>query len=159
MNRIAAFLLFLVPGVVLAESPADYRASATLTVAGGEGLHRVEVPFEVHRAARPDLADIRVFNARGDALPFAFASSPSAPPPQAESVPVPLFAIQAPAPGATHSDVSLDVRASKDGTLVSLRTKQPTVSVLPGPRSKPLWSRPSRIALRSSADSGACSIE
>ena len=83
--------LLLAATPVLAESLADFPASATITVTSGEGLHRVEVPFEVHRAARPDLADVRMFNAKGEALPFAFAGSPPTAAPSKEAIALSLF--------------------------------------------------------------------
>ncbi|APV51652.1 hypothetical protein BWI17_19310 [Betaproteobacteria bacterium GR16-43] len=122
MKRFIATALAAVSGLAFAEGMGDYRASATLTVEGGEGLHRVEVPFEVYRAARYDLADLRVFNKRGDALPFAFAGSAPAPAAQREALAVLLFPVLSPAKGAVEGDVSLDVRMGKDGALVSLRS-------------------------------------
>jgi len=132
MKRIYAAAAVLFAGAALAESLSDYVASATVTVAGGEGLHRLEVPFEVHRVAKADLSDLRMFNARGDALPFAFAGIPAEAPATRELVSLPLFPVHryeraASRVGSTTvsagDDVSLDVRADKNGTLISLRTK------------------------------------
>ncbi len=105
-----------------AEVLQDYVGSATVLTTPGEGLHRVQVPFEAHRAARPDLADLRMFNAKGELLPFAFAATPSKPADERVATDVPLFPIRA-APKATAAgDVSLDVKATASGTLVALRT-------------------------------------
>ena len=112
----------LLSSAALAQSPEEFRATANLSVADGEGIHRVELPFEAHRWARRDLADVRFFNARGESLPFAFASAPPAEPAQREALSVPLFPILA-ARGASASDLSLDVRAAKDGTIIAVRSR------------------------------------
>ncbi len=139
MKRIVVAALALVAGTAWAESSADFPASATVVVTGGEGLHRVEVPFEAHRGARPDLADLRMFNGRGDALPFAFAGLPPAAPATPEAVALPLFPVRAVPRGTTTTtagDVSLDVRADKNGTLISLRTS-PKGKAAPKPAERP----------------------
>ncbi|HVF65825.1 MAG TPA: DUF3999 family protein [Casimicrobiaceae bacterium] len=62
----------------------------------GEGLHVVEVPEAVYRAARsPDLADLRLFNARDDVLPIAFVASPAPPPVTAAAVDLTIAALPA----------------------------------------------------------------
>ncbi len=123
MNRPLAVLAFTLASPAVAESLHDYLGSATVVVtAQGEGLHRVEVPFEVHRAARPDLADVRMFNAKGELLPFAFAQPPSKAPDERVATEVPLFPIRAAPKTNATGDVSLDVKATASGTLVALRT-------------------------------------
>ncbi|QJR10485.1 hypothetical protein DSM104443_01549 [Usitatibacter rugosus] len=145
MKVVAAVVLVALAGSAFAESLADFPASATITVTSGEGLHRVEVPFEVHRAARPDLADVRMFNAKGEALPFAFSGAPPATPPVKESVALPLFPIRAPTKATGTNDVSLDVRADSRGTLISVRS----ASTAKGPA--PKLERPSAWVADASA--------
>ena len=131
----------------LAESLADFPFSADVPVKGGEGLHRVEVPFEVHRAARVDLGDPRVFNAKGEALPFAFAGSPAAAEPTREVAALPLFPLgalkvesshAAPAPevhlvtvgaqkGQRPGEYTYDLQAAVPVTRVQLLLSEPNV--------------------------------
>lgn len=129
--------LLLATTPALADSLDDFPASATITVTSRDGLHRVQVPFEAHRAARPDLADLRMFNAAGDALPFAFAGSPAAAAPTTQSTALPLFPVRATprtTTTTTTGDVSLDVRADANGTLISLRSVPGKGAAKPEPR-------------------------
>ena len=114
--------LLVASSVALAQAPDEFRGTAVVTVSGNEGLHRVELPFEAYRLARRGLPDLRFFNGRGEALPFAFAAAAPTEPPAREAVAVPLFPVRS-APGAPEGDVRLDVRAARDGTLIALRPK------------------------------------
>ena len=62
----------------LAEGPDEYRAKAALTLAGAGELHRVVLPPGVLRETRSDLADVRIFDADGVAVPIALAGEPGA---------------------------------------------------------------------------------
>ncbi|HKO68926.1 MAG TPA: DUF3999 family protein, partial [Burkholderiaceae bacterium] len=71
----------------MAQTPAsaDFAIRLPLKMTG-DGLHVVELPEAVYRAARArDLADLRIFNAADQALPITFVPSPVpvAPPPVA----------------------------------------------------------------------------
>ena len=59
-----------------AQTPSDFRSSAPVTPAAGDPLQRLTLPVEVYRDAKPDLSDLRLFNAKGEALPIAFAGTP-----------------------------------------------------------------------------------
>ena len=59
-----------------AEQASDFRSTASVTPAAGDPLQRLTLPFEVYRDAKPDLADLRLFNAKGEGLPIAFAGTP-----------------------------------------------------------------------------------
>jgi len=116
-----------------AQPPSQFRASAPVEVSGKDALHEVELPFEVFRDARRDLADVRIFNAKGDAVPMAWAGVP---PPQLESSPpieLPFFPISTleAVPGAGAPEVT--VRAA-DGTLVFLKGKQAAATAKSKPR-------------------------
>lgn len=92
---------------------------------GGDGLQRILLPAVLHQgSARADLGDLRVFNARGEQVPFAHASAPRA----ADTVPathvLPVFPLTVAAPRNTAGDtLSLQVRQQKDGTLISLNSR------------------------------------
>ena len=65
--------------VAAAQTPgsADFATRWSLTTAG-DGLHVIELPEPVYRAAQTrDLADLRIFNARDQALPIAFVPAPA----------------------------------------------------------------------------------
>lgn len=100
------------------ERAADYATGLPLTL-GAEGpLHRVELPLAVHAQARPDLADVRVFNAAGATVPHALLHAGATSPEPLPPVAVPWFPLRnATARGAG----ALDVRVEQDGRLISLR--------------------------------------
>jgi hypothetical protein len=119
--RIAA-IVALAALPALAQSPTSFVSSAPLTLAGKEALHRVALPPEAYRDARSDMADVRIFNGQGDAVPMAFAGDPDGKHDALPAVDLPLFAISAPvrATGGPGSEVTV---RTEDGTLVSIRGK------------------------------------
>lgn len=104
-----------------ADTPADYRCVAPATLQGSDALHRLTLPFEAYRDARRDLADIRVFNARGEAVPIAFAGEPEPAREAPAAVALPLFPVSA-APG-TRATSNIDVTVRSNGTLVSVHSR------------------------------------
>jgi hypothetical protein len=72
-----AFLLLLafLGGPALAqERPSDYPYSAPLVAEAPASHYRFSMPAAVYRgAARRDLGDVRIFNAAGEPVPYAFA--------------------------------------------------------------------------------------
>ena len=106
-----------------ADSPSDYRATAAIVTKASDAIQRVTLPFEAYRDARRDLADLRIFNARGEALPIAFAAEEEATRETPPAVPLPMFPVFAPSiPGSGDLDVT--VRIDRDGTLVSLQGRK-----------------------------------
>lgn len=131
--RLAAALLLAAAFPLHAQPPSQFRASAPIELTGKDALHEVELPFEAYRDARRDLADVRVFNARGDAVPMAWAGMP---PPQLESAPpieLPIFPVSTleAAPGPAGAEVT--VRAA-DGTLVMVKSKQAAAAKVKQPK-------------------------
>lgn len=57
-----------------AEKLSDFATGITLETAGKNAFYRVELPLAVHAQARVDLADLRVFNAQGEAVPYALGA-------------------------------------------------------------------------------------
>lgn len=107
-----------------AEAPSTFRSSAPIEIPGKDGLNEVELPFEAFRDARKDLGDVRVFNAKGEPVPFAWAGMPA---PQLEATPpveLPLFPVSrleaATVTSAAGAEVT--VRAA-DGTLVAVKSR------------------------------------
>ena len=120
MRLAAALLLAALPAI--AQPPSQFRSSAPITVTGADGLNEVEIPVEAYRDARKDLADIRVFNKAGEAVPYAWAGMA---PPQLEATPpleLPIFPISKVEPAGSSASAEVSVRAS-DGTLVSVKSK------------------------------------
>jgi len=117
---LAVALLAALP--VHAQAPSQFRASAPLTLEGEDALHQVELPYEAYRDARNDLADIRIFNAAGESVPFAWAGKPD---PTLESAPpidLPIFPVSKVEPATAGPRAEVTVRAA-DGTLVSVKSR------------------------------------
>ncbi len=109
-----------------AESPGDFRFRIPLATQNAEGLHRVEVPLATYQgAARADLGDLRVFNGRGEKVPFAFAGDSKRESQQRATVTLPFFPLyqQDREPSSVQSaNIDLQIRQRPDGTLISLRS-------------------------------------
>ncbi|NJD86882.1 MAG: DUF3999 domain-containing protein [Betaproteobacteria bacterium] len=105
-----------------AESPKEFRHAMPLLPSGEEGLQRVELPLEAYRGAmRSDLADIRLFDSRGERLPFAFAGEPASTRPAVVATSLPLFPLRGPA-GTTAGDIDLKITRNAAGAIVELRS-------------------------------------
>lgn len=130
MRTIAALLL-AATGVVHAE----FKASAPVELKGSDAFHRLTLPTEVYRDARRDLGDVGVLNARGEAVPFAFAPEPDPVREAPTSAPLPQFPVTSRPLGATTiaGRVEVNVRTRPDGTLVSVQERTPGKQAAPRP--------------------------
>lgn len=100
-----------------AERPRDFGALAPITAAAPEGLQRLHLPLATLQASRsPGLADLRLFNANGESLPWAELPDPVARPPTMNMPP--LFAW----PGRTAPSASspLKVEVNAAGAIVRI---------------------------------------
>ena len=129
--RRCLFALCCAAASAWAQVPPEFRYTIALATPGSEGLYRAELPLAVYQAAaRADLSDLRVFNARGEVVPFAFAGAPDAEAVRQPAAALPIFPVRkAPhgaAAGATANlragAFDLQVRQTADGTLVSLHS-------------------------------------
>ncbi len=113
----------------MAESPADFASGAPLTPSGGDALQRFALPLEAYRDARRDLADVRVFNARGEPVPIAWAAGAETAREAPRLVELPRFAVAG--HGAeVASSAQVTVR-TEDGTLVAVRGKRAVRQAVP----------------------------
>ena len=104
-----------------AQSPSDFRSAAPVTPAVGDPLQRLTLPFEVYRDARADLSDLRLYNAKGESLPIAFAGTPEPSRETPPATPLAMFALYS-APPTREGTSRLDIRvkSGRDGTIVSV---------------------------------------
>lgn len=86
--KLAAIVLMTGASVAVAETPRSEDFAVRLPlVTSSEGLHVLELSEAVYRAAQSrTLADMRIFNARGEALPIAFLPAPPSIPPTAAAI-------------------------------------------------------------------------
>ncbi|MDX2217835.1 MAG: DUF3999 domain-containing protein [Burkholderiales bacterium] len=122
---LTAGCLLLAAAESVAQPVESFTHVMTVKQQGGDGLQRVLLPAAVHQgSARDDLGDLRVFNARGEQVPFAHAAAPRV----AETAPtthgLPIFPLTvARTGGAADDTLSLQIRQQKDGTLISLNSR------------------------------------
>lgn len=81
MTRLAmlALLLLAPAGVTATPAAADFAVRLPVTAAPGAGVQRLQIPASALAASRrADLADVRIFDSRGQALPMARLAMPDA---------------------------------------------------------------------------------
>ena len=105
-------------GASAQERPDEFAYSVPLELSGASALYQLEVPRPVYEGvARADLADVRVFNGRGESVPHAWKPRPAPGTAPAAWVELPFFPLRG-SPGTPAE--SLDVRAERSaaGTIV-----------------------------------------
>ncbi|MGJ3703900.1 DUF3999 domain-containing protein [Variovorax sp. AFSI2.2] len=99
-------------------------ATAPITVQGNGPYYRLALPLGIYaHAAYGDLRDLRVRNAAGNAVPYAWLRNEAATP-HFTSKEVPIFALPASAGGAAEAsddDASLSFKVRPDGSLALAR--------------------------------------
>jgi hypothetical protein len=120
MRKLALLLAALLPALAAAETPADYAATAPVTLTGDGPYYRLTLPIQAYFAARhADLQDLRVFNGAGEAMPFTLLYDQPRTERTEQQVAVKWFPIDAPDASA---DALRQVRIERrtDGTIVSV---------------------------------------
>ncbi len=82
MIRAALLFLFLTafPALAAPPVPTDFAWKSSLSFPSGRALYELNVPLPVYRAAiSPVLADICIFNGRGEVVPFSVTNPPQPP--------------------------------------------------------------------------------
>jgi hypothetical protein len=103
--------------------PADFAMQLPLTVSGANGVVQLRLPLMVYqRSSSPELADLRVFNAAGQALPFALLPTTRSQRVRRRDSIARLFPIYG-ALAARAVQTELDIRIAADGTLISVQSK------------------------------------
>ena len=122
---IACAFALLAARVAAAERPADFAWSLPIELDAREGLHQLELAAPVHQGVmRRDLGDIRVFNAAGESVPYAFAPVPHLAAAGSDALPLPFFPVHAER-GVRMDAVDLKIQTRADGTVVGLSTRAP----------------------------------
>jgi uncharacterized protein DUF3999 len=113
LSPLVLIMLFGVSGTLAAQaSRTDFVRGIDIRTDGGGSLYRVLLPDDVYdTSTRADLADMRVLNAAGDAVPHTLRQVPRTVGPDAEWRNVPSFAMaEAPSgsPARTHVKIGAD---------------------------------------------------
>lgn len=119
MIRSVFIFLILLPLTASAASPgpADFAWQSSLNFPPGGALCELSAPVSVYRGiSSPDLADICIFNGRGEVIPFSVSTPP--PPPVRKTVLLPHFPVpEKPAPG---EKLSIRVERRSTGEIVTV---------------------------------------
>ena len=125
MRWLMCGLLCLLATAASAEAPRDFAYGIELEASGPEALFAVELPQAVYEGVvRADLGDLRVFNAAGEAVPYAFLPRPSARREKGLSLQVPFFALRG---AAIAGPVGVEVRLERETgtTAVTTNSRDP----------------------------------
>jgi hypothetical protein len=110
----------------------DFGYAAPIETGPGEALQRVEIPQGVYEGSvQPHLADLRVFNAHGEMVPFAFIPQQAPGEARAAAVALRYFPLHGARDASSVRDLDIVAERTADGTLVRVR------SVRDGGRSRP----------------------
>lgn len=106
-----------------AEKPSDYATGIKLNLPGKEAFYRVELPPAVHAQARSDLADVRVFNANGETMPYALGAWRNADhaPQPSTFYKTPWFPLKEVGPGGL-AGLDIKIEQNSAGKIIALKT-------------------------------------
>jgi hypothetical protein len=123
MKCLLPFLL-LATHTALAEAPRDFAFGIPLATEGDAAFYRVELPAAVYQGtARLDQGDLRVFNADGAMVPFAYVPHARPAREKAASIPVPLFPLRVEQTTADLNGLALSVNRTAAGTTINLTSR------------------------------------
>ena len=74
--RLGILLLAAALPVAAQQAEPQFRFHAPIELISKGPMQRVELPIEVYREAKGDLADVRVLNGRGEPVPIGYAGAP-----------------------------------------------------------------------------------
>jgi hypothetical protein len=129
MRCILSVLLLSIAQLALADTPNDDRYLMPLLPQHEGGQHRLVLPAEVYlHAEQANLADLRIFNAAGESLPYAFSSAPTEAPVKPAQQTLNWFAL--PDIQTRGEDLHLSVKLQPDGTLTASHDSSPPLPAL-----------------------------
>jgi hypothetical protein len=117
--------LVLLPIINCSRLAAADVHTASISVSGAGPFYRLSLPVTIYpTAARTDLTDVRIRNASGNFVPYAWLYDETSTP-QVLSDAVAIFPIATPSGSEanTFTDMSVEFKQNKDGSLVSIQTK------------------------------------
>ena len=99
-------------------SPQDFAYGMLITTPAPAAAYRVAVPLEVYRnVVHEDLSDLRIFNARGEVVPYELQQPQPKPVARSEGLSMPLFPLRG------------DSRVTLDGVRVTIQSQRTAVNV------------------------------
>jgi Protein of unknown function (DUF3999) len=99
-------------------SPGDFAYGMQVTTPVAAAAYRATVPLEVYRkVVHEDLSDLRVFNARGEEVPYELQQPEPKTIPRSEGPSMPLFPLQR------------DAHVALDGLRITIQSQQTAINV------------------------------
>ncbi len=119
MRQLPGLLCMLASlGAAAQEDPDEFAYSVPLELAGDSALYQLEVPRPVYEGvARADLADVRVFNGRGEIVPHAWKPRPAPGSAPSAWVELPFFPLRG-SPDTPAENLDIRAERSAAGTIV-----------------------------------------
>ena len=122
MSRALLFVA-LFAAAAHAERPADYAFGVPLTPGGEAAFQRIALPAAVYEGAvHRDLADVRLFNAEGEVVPYAFVPRRAAPRERPPAALLPMFPLYVDRDKRDVAGLALTVVRNAAGTTVSVNS-------------------------------------
>lgn len=126
MSRRHALLLALLcaplPAGAAELSPRDFAYVMPVSTPAAAAAYSLNLPLDVYRgSAYPDLRDLRIFNARGEIVPYELRRVQPKPGPRPAAEPLPLFPLP------------MDASIRLDGVRISIQARGTAVDVHTGP--------------------------
>jgi hypothetical protein len=107
----------------------DFAYAIPITTSAPSSAYRIKIPLDIYRnVAHQDLRDVRVFNARGEAVPYELQDAPPKPLSPSPGASLPVFPLRA---DARVKLDGLQIRVQSQGAAVNLQTDQQSPE--PGP--------------------------
>src|SRR5262245_7308645 len=127
MSRFCLAMLALCLGAAQAAAGGPlggFEARAPIELQGAGPYYRLSLPIEVHLAAHfPDLRDLRVLDAQGEAMPFSTIRGQSRTEQAVEQRQVAWFPLYG-TPAASDGVPEIRVERRADGTVVSVKGRE-----------------------------------
>jgi len=124
---ITAATLWAAASTAGAQAPADFAQRQPLAVSADKAFQRIELPDSVYDGAgRPDLGDLRVFNADGGLVPYAFMPRPAPVVAGAPRRMLAFFPLTVDTTRPEAGNLSISVRRDAAGTTVDVRSRDGT---------------------------------
>ncbi|MCC6196743.1 MAG: DUF3999 domain-containing protein [Burkholderiales bacterium] len=118
--KLAVLAVALVAVTAHAEEPSDYAFGVPVAAAAGATYLRVALPPAVYEGVvSRDLADLRVFNAAGEVVPFALVPQASPARERPPPIALPMFPLYADRDRPGVEGINLTVVRNAAGTIVS----------------------------------------
>jgi len=110
-------------------APADFAFGMPIVAPADASAYRVALPADVYRdAVRQDLADIRVFNARGEVVPYSLSRPSPRTAARGPGTALALFALHGDSPAASDA-----VRVTIDSPTAAVKLQTQGTTAPPGP--------------------------